>query len=76
MKDKIYIEKLNPDDLPQLQQLYKELLPEGCPLATLKKILQLFLKNRNTASPQQEGRGLWSALPPVSSVPCRTELLW
>ncbi|MBO5072027.1 MAG: GNAT family N-acetyltransferase [Eubacterium sp.] len=37
MKDKIYIEKLNPDDLPQLQQLYKELLPEGCPLATLKK---------------------------------------
>lgn len=37
MNDNIRIEKLKLEDLPQLQQLYTELIPDGCPLSVLKK---------------------------------------
>ena len=31
------IKKMMPEDLEQIQVLYRELVPEGCPLTTIKK---------------------------------------
>ena len=37
MKNDILITKILPGDLPQIQELYRELLGESCPLATIQE---------------------------------------
>lgn len=40
MKADLIITTISEEDLEQLQQLYVELIPEGCPLSTIKEMFQ------------------------------------
>ena len=44
MKDNIEIVTMSPEDLPQIRQLYRELLQEDCPISTLQKNYRLALE--------------------------------
>lgn len=46
MEEKIVVTTILEEDLEQLQQLYAELIPEGCQLSTIQKLFQK-VKERN-----------------------------
>lgn len=64
MKDEIRIEKMKPEDLSQIYDLYVDLIPSGCPLATIKKYYEMTREKEDyyLAVAKEGGRVLGSAM--------------